>query len=259
MSSSGPHDAREPHDAAGAYALGLLEPAEAAAFEEHLPTCADCAAQVEELAGLGPVLADLAGPAGGFAAPTAEGPPTPTPGLLDRLTREVTAVRRRARHRRLALAAVAAVLVVGGPLAVAAALRSEDAAPVPAAAPSPKGLDEQLRATDPRSHVRATLGLQAKGWGTRAVLELANVKGPLSCSLVAVGRDGGEETVTTWAVPVSGYGGAAAASGSGSRAASGAAPAPLRVEGGAAYPPTAIARFEVRTEDGTRLVTLTAP
>jgi anti-sigma-K factor RskA len=41
------HDERK-HDAA-AYVLGALEPAERAAFEEHLAGCAECAADVREL------------------------------------------------------------------------------------------------------------------------------------------------------------------------------------------------------------------
>ncbi|MFF8278249.1 anti-sigma factor family protein [Streptomyces lateritius] len=53
-----------PHDAAGAYVLGVLDAADAAAFEAHLAGCDVCAAHVEEFAGMEPMLAMLAeGPA----------------------------------------------------------------------------------------------------------------------------------------------------------------------------------------------------
>ncbi|MFF8604342.1 anti-sigma factor family protein [Streptomyces sp. NPDC015346] len=49
-----------PHDAAGAYVLGVLDAADAAAFEAHLAGCDVCAAHVEEFAGMEPMLAMLA-------------------------------------------------------------------------------------------------------------------------------------------------------------------------------------------------------
>ncbi|CAM5425162.1 hypothetical protein SFUMM280S_09497 [Streptomyces fumanus] len=49
------------HEAVGAYALGILDDAEATAFEAHLATCAGRGlAQLNELAGMEPMLAALA-------------------------------------------------------------------------------------------------------------------------------------------------------------------------------------------------------
>lgn len=48
------------HETVGAYALGILDDAEATAFEEHLATCEWCAQQLDELAGMEPMLAALA-------------------------------------------------------------------------------------------------------------------------------------------------------------------------------------------------------
>lgn len=45
------------HDAAAAYLLGVLDDAEASVFEAHLAGCDLCAARIDELAGLEPVLA----------------------------------------------------------------------------------------------------------------------------------------------------------------------------------------------------------
>ncbi|MBT2442175.1 zf-HC2 domain-containing protein [Streptomyces sp. ISL-36] len=61
-----------PHDAAGAYVLGVLDAADAAAFEAHLASCDVCAAHVEEFAGMEPMLAMLA------EAPTPAPDPRPT-------------------------------------------------------------------------------------------------------------------------------------------------------------------------------------
>lgn len=63
-----------PHDAAGAYVLGILDDADAAAFEAHLVDCELCAAHVEEFAGMEPMLALLA-EAGADAG--AQGAPRP--------------------------------------------------------------------------------------------------------------------------------------------------------------------------------------
>ena len=47
----------ELHQLLGAYLLGGLEPAEAAAFEQHLAVCADCRQELDDLASL-PALLD---------------------------------------------------------------------------------------------------------------------------------------------------------------------------------------------------------
>jgi anti-sigma-K factor RskA len=50
-------------DQAASYVLGALTPAETQAFEAHLATCAECAAEVRSLAPVAGALASLAGPA----------------------------------------------------------------------------------------------------------------------------------------------------------------------------------------------------
>ncbi|CAM5339506.1 hypothetical protein SANTM175S_06871 [Streptomyces antimycoticus] len=54
--------------------------------------------------------------------------------------------------------------------------------------------------------MNAAVALQDKMWGTDAVLRLKNLKGPLDCSLIAISKDGHEQTMTTWSVPPWGYG-----------------------------------------------------
>ncbi|WP_029704052.1 zf-HC2 domain-containing protein, partial [Arthrobacter sp. TB 26] len=44
--------ATDRHQLLGAYLLGGLEPEEAAAFEQHLGSCADCRQELDDLASL---------------------------------------------------------------------------------------------------------------------------------------------------------------------------------------------------------------
>ncbi|MGW6570303.1 zf-HC2 domain-containing protein [Streptomyces sp. NPDC054975] len=278
-----------PHDAAGAYVLGILDDVDAAAFEAHLANCELCVAHVEEFAGMEPMLALLADAESQGAprpvgldpyadeafdafAPRPPAPPAPRraptepavhasapgPELLDRLIDEVGAKRAARRRRTLYLVAAAAVLVVGGP-AVAVVATSGGERENRAVDPHPTSpaedaffhhMGEKIQATDPTTKISATVGMEKKGWGTHTVLELKNVKGPLKCRLVAVSKTGEEETVTSWAVPKWGYGIPGATQES--------AKNPLYVHGGAAMDRNDIDHFEVRTFDGERLVEVEA-
>jgi hypothetical protein len=243
------------HTAVGAYALGVLDAADAARFEEHLIGCEWCAAELDGLMGIPPLLADYATNADGTTVPD---PATltarPGPELLDRLLDEVTVNRRAKGRRRLFLVAAAGILIVGGPLAGAALNSGPDddgggtAPPVAAANPAQVAYDQgkKFSSVDPETKVDASVSLAQKGWGTSIAVKLGNLKGPKSCDLIAIGKDGHEETVTTWAVPSAGYG---IKDGGGSRWNK----EPLYAQGGAAMNEGDIARFEVRTLDGQRL------
>ncbi|WP_432014307.1 anti-sigma factor family protein [Streptomyces cucumeris] len=239
------------HTAVGAYALGVLDPADAARFEEHLIGCDRCAAELDELMGIPPLLAEFATAPDGRPIPDPAGLTSgPGPELLDRLLEDVTAGRKAAGRRRLYLVAAAAALIIGGPLAGAALTSSSGDDGTKPVASAAKEIYEQgqrkFTAVDPVTKVDASVSLEQKGWGTAVALKLGNVKGPRSCDLVAVGKDGHEETVTTWAVPTSGYG---VKDGDGSRWSK----EPLYAQGGAAMNEEDIARFEIRTLDGERL------
>ncbi|MFF7731185.1 anti-sigma factor family protein [Streptomyces sp. NPDC008001] len=240
----------EQHTGVGAYALGVLGEADAARFEEHLAECPECAAELDELMGLTPLLAALK-----ESAPVPEAvAPRPDPALLDRLLGRVAAARRAQRTRRLCLVAAAAALIVAGPL-VGAAVFSEEA-PDHSGVSAAKQMyedGEKIGAVDPTTKVDATVSLQQKPWGTHVALRLAHVRGPLTCDLVAVGKNGERQTVTTWAVPPGGYGldGTDAAD-KGDKWGK----EPLYTHGGAALNRNDISRFEVRTLDGTLLATV---
>ncbi|MFI6685259.1 zf-HC2 domain-containing protein [Streptomyces sp. NPDC050485] len=197
------------HQDVGAYALGVLGAADAFRFEEHLAGCARCRRLLAEFGSVTALLAAYT--AGGVAQP---GPVSPE--LLHRMLAAVARRRRRGRAARLALVAAAAVLMAGG-IGVALA---------PAAPP--------WQVVSHAPGVTASLVTAPKEWGTDVELRLSGA--PLaSCTLVAVGRDGTEQTVATWAD----RGGQ-----------------PVRMRGAAALAQHAIARFEVRTAGGARLATI---
>ncbi|MFF1696716.1 zf-HC2 domain-containing protein [Streptomyces sp. NPDC058257] len=266
MNESYGHDARghagagDVHETVGAYALGILDDAEATAFEAHLAGCATCAHQLEEFSGMEPMLAALADFPGARGAPAIgeQLAARPSPHLADRLVDEVSVKRAQKRRRGMYLVAAAAALIIGGPLTVLAVSDDGGSHDV-AGEPHPTSpaedaffnhMTDKIKATDPKTKVSATVGTEEKPWGTHAVLELKNVKGPLKCSLIAVGKDGEKETVTTWSVPRWGYG----IKDSPNKWSRG----PLYVHGGAAMDRNEIDHFEVTTFDGDRLVEVDA-
>ncbi|MDX3643982.1 zf-HC2 domain-containing protein [Streptomyces sp. MB09-02B] len=248
------------HETVGAYALGILDDAEATQFEMHLATCEWCGQQLDELAGMEPMLAALAD------LPAAQGTPAigeslsvkPTTGLADRLVGEVVQHRAKKSRRNFFMLAAGVALIVGGPTAVFATTggggdepenRTVVASPAKDAFMGISAADK-VSSTDAATQVSATVGMESKAWGTHAVLELKNVKGPEKCSLIAVGKNGERETVTSWSVPKWGYGI--------KNATTEQAKNPLYVHGGAAFTPDEIDHFEVLTFSGKKLVSVKA-
>jgi hypothetical protein len=239
------------HETVGAYALGILDDAEATAFEAHLAACEWCARQLDELTGMEPVLAALAGLPGTGTPATGDSPSAgPSPRLVEKLIDEVDERRAHRRRRNFCLVAAAAAVIIGGPLAVYA-VTAPDGAGAPAVAASPaktafRTMSDKVTATDPATHITATVALEKEDWGTNAVLQLKNAPGPQRCSLIAVGKNGERETLTSWSVPSWGYGTP--------NARTEEARSPLYVRGGAAFQPHEIDHFEVMTFDGEKLV-----
>ncbi|MEV7424023.1 MULTISPECIES: anti-sigma factor family protein [unclassified Streptomyces] len=266
------------HEAVGAYVLGILEDAEATAFEAHLAGCRICAVHLEEFSGMEPMLAMLAdtpdplsvpGPLpGSLGAPPAKPVvvplaqlPTPSvsvqpsPQLLGRLVDEVAVKRAKRKRRGLYLVAAAAVLIIGGPVGAVVATSGDSSPGSNQAAPSNpaddfKKIAGKVGATDPTTKVSASVATEPKLWGTRTSLELKNVKGPLKCSLIVVSKTGEEEVVTSWSVPEWGYGIPDSPNEAGKK--------PLYVEGGTAMDKKDIDHFEVRTFEGDKLVEIPA-
>ncbi|MFJ8142038.1 anti-sigma factor family protein [Streptomyces sp. NPDC096013] len=242
------------HETVGAYALGILDDAEATAFEAHLATCEWCAQQLDELAGMEPMLAALADlPGSGTPAIGESLSAKPSPRLVERLVDDVGERRALKRRRSFYMIAAAAALIIAGPLAVIAANggdSSGSSGTVAAAKTTFDTLSDKVTATDASTKVTATVAMSKKNWGTLGVVELKNVKGPLKCSLIAVGKNGERETMSSWSVPAWGYG---IANGKTEEAKS-----PLYAQGGAAFTPNEIDHFEVMTFDGKKLVAVNA-
>ncbi|MFF8032068.1 zf-HC2 domain-containing protein [Streptomyces sp. NPDC016626] len=210
----------ERHRDVGAYALGVLDEADAFRFEDHLMECPRCAAQVTAF---GPATRQLmlyrrSTPR--LVHPLAE----PGPGVLDRLLSEVAARDRAGRRRTLLALTASVVLAVSAP---AIALMARDGG----------GSAAITATTDELSGVWAEVTTEDRAWGSHVRLRVKDGAGPRVCRLVVVGLDGSEETVTSWTVPRHDA-------------------RPNTMLGGSAIRPEDIARYEVRTADGEHLVTL---
>jgi hypothetical protein len=211
----------ERHRDVGAYALGVLDEAEAFRFEDHLMECPRCAAEVTEF---GPTTRQLM--LYRRATPRTVHPfAGPGPRLLDRLLGEVAARRRAARRRLLFAVAASVVAALAGPAVAMSVGGGED--PV------------RITATDERSGVWAQVTSENEAWGSDIELKIKDAAGPRACHLIVIGRDGSEHTVTSWKAPHHDA-------------------RPNTMQGGAALHPDEIVRYEVRTNGGERLVVLDA-
>lgn len=210
----------ERHRDVGAYALGVLDEAEAFRFEDHLMECPRCAAEVTEF---GPTTRQLM--LYRRATPRTVNPfAGPGPRLLDRLLAEVATRRRAARRRLLYAVAASVVVALAGP-AIAMTVGGEEDRTV------------QVTATDEKTGVWAQVTTEDEAWGSEVELKVKDAAGPRACHLVVIGHDGSEQTVTSWSAPHHDA-------------------RPNTMKGGAAMHTEEIARYEVRTKQGEVLVTL---
>ncbi|WP_304364694.1 zf-HC2 domain-containing protein [Streptomyces viridosporus] len=250
------------HETVGAYALGILDDAEATAFEAHLASCEWCAQQLDELAGMEPMLAALADlPGAGTPAIGESLSAKPSPRVVEKLVDEVAERRARKRRRNFYMVAAAGALIVSGPFVAVATTGGDGGGGgggggtnrTLAADPVKDAFDkasDKVSATDPGTKVSATVAREKKLWGTEIVTELKNVKGPQKCALIAVGKNGERETVTSWSVPGEGYGLPDAKTEK--------ARQPLYIQGGSSFDPNKIDHFQVMTFDGKVLVEVDA-
>ncbi|MFI7414662.1 anti-sigma factor family protein [Streptomyces sp. NPDC049627] len=256
MSPMQGHPGPSEHETVGAYALGILDDAEATAFEAHLATCEWCAQQLDELAGMEPMLAALADlPGSGSPAIGESLSAKPSPRLVNKLVDEVAERRAQKRRRSFYMVAAAAALIVGGPF-VAVATNGSDGGggtdgnrTVQAANPAKDmftNMENKVSGSDSKTGASATVGMEGKPWGTQTTLELKGIKGPLKCSMIFVSKDGERETAASWSVPKWGYGIPDAKSE--------LARNPLYVSGGVSMSPDDVDHVEVMDFDGNKLV-----
>jgi anti-sigma-K factor RskA len=251
-----------------AYVLGILDASDHAAFEEHLQGCPHCQLDLLELHDLPDLLAKVKRrwprppvPSSAdsqemrpVAAPVRAAPETGQP--LATLLDEAASSRRKQRWRSRILVTAAAFLIVAGPLVTLAVTSGQQTPDAPLAAASTSvpevhtgsaaSPNDGIKAHSEIAHldtIDAKVSVTAQDWGTQADLELGGITGPLKCQLFAVTYGGDSQVMTSWSVPVKGFGVPDS-------------PEPLRVSGGTALAPSEIERFEVRTEDGSLLVTV---
>jgi anti-sigma factor RsiW len=215
----------ERHRDVGAYALGVLDEADAFRFEDHLMECPRCAAQVTEFGVTTRQLMLYRRSTPRFVHPMAK----PGPQMLDRLLSEVASRHRAGRRRLMFAVAASVVFAVAGPAVAILAEQSEQGEQT-----------VRVTATDERSGVWAQVTAEDEVWGSEVVVEVKDGAGPRACHLVVIGRDGTEERVANWNVPRHDA-------------------RPNTMHGGTSQHVDEIARYEVRTADGERLVTLQAP
>ncbi|GAA2781390.1 anti-sigma U factor RsuA [Kitasatospora paracochleata] len=239
----------------GVYVLGGLDAAETDRFEEHLLTCDYCLGEADAFKKVRDLLLPLVGQPvepgkdrdDASALPTAS-PAVPDDDLLTELLADLARERHRRAWRVAAVIAATAALVFALPVVVLrAGTGSVEALPATGSTPSPAVMlmttGELHRAADPSTGVSGSVGLEDKAWGTHVALGLGGVGGPLTCSLVAVSKDGGRETVTSWSVPPSGYGVPGH-------------PDTLVVHGGTSWSHGQLDHFEVRTANGRQLLSI---
>jgi predicted anti-sigma-YlaC factor YlaD len=199
----------------GAYVLGALDPADRGRVDAHLAGCADCR---DELASF----AALPGLLGRVSRSEVESEPVdPGPQLLERLLGAAAAERRHDRRRRI-LTSVAAGVIVLAAVGVSVGVgvtRGHHSATTP---PAVVALASQtFTATNPQTHVQATITEVKKGWGASVDVTVVGVTEDLagqSCQLIAVGPGGKTDVAASWAAPAAGYTGLSKVTASGSTA-----------------------------------------
>jgi hypothetical protein len=180
----------------GAYALGALEPGEVQEVDEHLATCAECRAEVDELEELKEFLGEV--PPEAFL----DGPPEGGDLLLQRTLREVRAltpepapmpvpVKRRSRW----LLVAAAVLVVAGALGGGVAIgrsTAPDNAPVAGS--------KVVTATDTTTGTTMVTTVEPRGGWSWIRVNLKGLKAGAECEMFVTDTSGRTWGAGSWVV-----------------------------------------------------------
>ncbi len=218
------------HTDVAAYSFGLLEQQDKLEFEAHLAECPSCAAELAELSAMAGLFADV--------EPVEPVQDEADGAVIEDLMRRRASARRHSTRQRVFLAAAACLVLAGGGLAAGVAAAPQQSPPSVLAMQGQKHT-----ATDPATGARGQVGLVSFAWGTQVILDLAGVRGPLTCELVAVSRSGQRQVITGWQVPTAGYGVPGH-------------PAHLLLAGGTSIMRDDLARIDVDVVGGRRLVSI---
>ena len=201
---TGSADCRDIRHALGVYVLGAIDPAERSKVDAHLSTCPECREELAGLAGLPALLRRI--PVGeaqqladddpdGLLGDGLAGPEVPSAEMLDSLLGRTTQARQARRWRGLA-AAAALVLVAGagGAAAWGAAHHAADNDADSVASAS----FTSVSATDPVTHVAATVRYAAMSWGTVLDTQVNDVPAGDRCQLLVTDSSGHTTVVGSW-------------------------------------------------------------
>jgi putative zinc finger protein len=182
----------------GAYVLGALSPAQRQSYEQHLSTCAECRAEVGDLA----VLPGLLGRLDAASVRVDDDEVTVPPAVL---TKVVGRVRRRRRNQRLvaiggALAAACLALVIG--LTVPTHSTPSPSRAVASASAAP--VMHAMKPVGNTKFVSASLGITPFSGGTRFngtctyAWSRINYAGPVNFQLYVYPKKGTPVAVSSW-------------------------------------------------------------
>ncbi len=191
-------DCRDIRHALGVYVLGAIEPAERAMVDTHLITCPECREELAGLAGLPALLRRIpVGEAQQLADDDLDelpGPEVPSEEMLRSLLARTAQTRQTRRWR--GLAAAAAVVVVAG-AAGAAGVSALHHAGGPGGSPVAAHFTS-VSATNPVTHVAATVRYAPRTWGTVLDTRVKNVPAGARCQLVVTDSSGRSTVVGGW-------------------------------------------------------------
>jgi anti-sigma factor RsiW len=201
---TGSADCRDIRHALGVYVLGAIDPAERSKVDAHLSTCPECREELAGLAGLPALLRRVPvgearqladGDLDDLSGDGLPGPEVPSAEMLQSLLGRTTRVRQTRRWRGLA-AAAAVVLVagVGGAAAWSAAHHDADSDNDSVAAAT----FTSVTATDPVTHVAATVKYAAMSWGTVLDTQVNDVPAGDRCELLVTDSSGHTTVVGSW-------------------------------------------------------------
>jgi len=213
----------------GPYVLGALSPADRLEFERHAGACFDCQSEIASLAALPGLLARLDR---NVATTLVDDPPSPSDQLLNTLLRRVKHQRRQRTWARsglvgaLSAAAVALVFVLIG-------ISSPASRPEPS--PSLVAMTQVISAP-----ITAQIAVQPTAGGSRVTMHCSyansDYKDQWVLRLVAFGRDGTSEEVSSWIARTGDD---------------------LMVNGVTRFAPGEIAHLDVQRANGTTILTYT--
>jgi ferric-dicitrate binding protein FerR (iron transport regulator) len=218
------------HTDIAAYSFGLLEQQDRLEFEAHLAECESCTAELAELSAMTSLFENV--------DPVEPERDEPDGAVIEDLMRRRAESSRRRGRQRIFLAAAACLVLLAGGVAAGVAVAPQ---PGPSSVLIMQG--QQHSATNAATGVHGKVGLVDFAWGTQVILDLSNVRGPVTCEMVAITRSGQRKVIAGWQVPPAGYGVPGH-------------PAHLMLAGGTSIMLADLARIDVNVVGGRRLVSI---